>query len=195
MYSLVLKEGNSVQEHIRRLLEIFEELAVVANPIEEEQQVVNLLASLPESYSILVTALEANPEVPKMEVVMERLLHEERKQKDEDGPSKSLFGSGRTIRCFHCNKMGHIKKNCHFLAADYGKRKEGKRRRGRAKANKASATHSSSESDALIVNKLYRLVQLKTGSLIREQPVTCSDKQLFSKFVSILEKTSVTLGD
>ncbi len=38
-----------------------------------------LLASLPESFSVLVTALEACPEVPEMDVVTERLLHEERK--------------------------------------------------------------------------------------------------------------------
>ncbi len=77
LYSLILKEeGDSVQQHIRKLTEIFEELAVVGNPIEEEDKVVHLLASLPESYSMLVTALEA---VPKMEVATERLLHEERK--------------------------------------------------------------------------------------------------------------------
>ena len=39
----------------------------------------HLLASLPESYSVPVTALEANAQVPKMEIVMERILHEERK--------------------------------------------------------------------------------------------------------------------
>ncbi len=96
LYSLILKEGDSVQHHIRKLTEIFEELAVVGNPIEEEDKVVHLLASLPESYSTLVTALEANPEVPKMEVVTERLLHEERKQKDKEGsagPFKALIGS------------------------------------------------------------------------------------------------------
>ncbi len=115
LYSLILKEGDSVQQHIRKLTEIFEELAVVGNPIEEEDKVVHLLASLPESYSMLVTALEANPEVPKMEVVTERLLYEERKQKDKEGsagPFKALIGSGKPVRYFHCNKMGHVKKNC-----------------------------------------------------------------------------------
>lgn len=41
-----------------------------------------LLASLLESFNSLVTAFEANPTVPEMEVVIERLLHEERKLKD-----------------------------------------------------------------------------------------------------------------
>ena len=39
-----------------------------------------LLASLPDSFTTLVTALEANKDVPKMEVITERLLHAERKK-------------------------------------------------------------------------------------------------------------------
>ena len=80
LYSLTLKEGESVQEHIRKMTEIFEELAVIGDPVEEDR-VVHWLASLPESYYMLVTALEANSEVPQMEVIMEHLLHEESKHK------------------------------------------------------------------------------------------------------------------
>ena len=44
----------------------------------EEDRVVHLLASLPVSYNMLVTALEMKSEaVPKMENVTERLLPEE----------------------------------------------------------------------------------------------------------------------
>ena len=42
------------------------------------------MASLPESFDTLVTALEANVEVPKMEIVTERLLNEERKQTNRE---------------------------------------------------------------------------------------------------------------
>ena len=64
------------------MIEIFEALAVIGDPVSEEDHVVHLLASLPESFNMLVTALEANPEVPKMESVTERLLHKERRMKD-----------------------------------------------------------------------------------------------------------------
>ena len=61
------------------MTELFEELAVVGDPVSDEDRVVHLLASLPDSYDMLVTALEANSEtVPKMEIVTERLLHEKR---------------------------------------------------------------------------------------------------------------------
>ena len=59
------------------MTEVFDALSIVGDLVTEEDRVVFLLASLPESYNMLVTALEANAEVPKMEVVAERLLHEE----------------------------------------------------------------------------------------------------------------------
>ena len=79
LYNMKLKEGDSLQLHLKSFIELFEELAVIGDAIEEEDRVINLLASLPDSYSTLVTALEALDEVPSWEVVTERLLHEEEK--------------------------------------------------------------------------------------------------------------------
>lgn len=82
LYSLRLQEGDSVQKHIKTMTEVFDALSVIGDPMEEEDRVIHLLAGLPESYSMLVTALEANSDVPTLETVTERLLHEERKMKD-----------------------------------------------------------------------------------------------------------------
>ena len=76
LYSLRLKEGDSVQKHVKAMIEIFNALAAAGDPVKEEDRVVHLLASLPDPYNMLVTAPEANAEVPKMEIVTERLLHE-----------------------------------------------------------------------------------------------------------------------
>ena len=78
LFPLRPKEGNSVQEHIKAMTEMFDGVSVIGDPISDEDRVVHLLTSLPESYNVLVTALEANEAVPRMEVVSERLLHEER---------------------------------------------------------------------------------------------------------------------
>ena len=56
LYNLKLKDGQSMQKHIKMLTEIFNELSIIGDPLDEENQVVHLLASLPESY-MLVTAL------------------------------------------------------------------------------------------------------------------------------------------
>ncbi len=62
------------------MTKIFDSLSVAGETISEEDRVVYLLASLLQS---LVTALEANEDVPKLEVVTERILHQERKDKSK----------------------------------------------------------------------------------------------------------------
>ena len=59
------------------MTEICDELSVIGERVSDEDRVVYLLTSLPESYGVLVTTLEASPEVPSLAVVRERLLHEE----------------------------------------------------------------------------------------------------------------------
>ena len=74
LYALKLREGRSVNEHIKAMSEIFEGLAVIGDTVSEEDRVVHLLASLPELYNVLVTALEAQSEqIPKWGLITERL--------------------------------------------------------------------------------------------------------------------------
>ena len=63
LYALKLKEGESVNAHIKAMSEIFEALAAIGDAVSEEDRVVHLLASLPDSYNVLVTALEAQSEM------------------------------------------------------------------------------------------------------------------------------------
>jgi len=83
LFSLQLAEGGSVQEYVKFMSEICDELSAIGKNISEEDRVVYLLASLPESYNTLVTALEASTEVPSLAVVRKRLLHEETKRKSK----------------------------------------------------------------------------------------------------------------
>ena len=64
LYSLRLKENDSDHDHIKAMTEIFNELSVIGVEMSEEDRVVHLLASLPD------TALEVRPEVPKMDTVI-----------------------------------------------------------------------------------------------------------------------------
>ena len=59
------------------LTELFDVLSVAGETVSEDDRMVCLLANLPESYSVLVTALEVNETVSKLEVVTERILHQE----------------------------------------------------------------------------------------------------------------------
>ena len=82
--NLRLREGDSVQKHVKEMTEIFNDLSVIGAAMDEEDKVVTLLLSLPESFDMLVTALEANATVQSMETVTERLLHEERKLNERE---------------------------------------------------------------------------------------------------------------
>ena len=114
LYLLQLKDGESVQKHIKAMTEIFDNLSVIGDPVEEEDRVVHLLASLPESFGMLVTALEANTDVPKMDIVTECLLHEERKinsRNDFEPSGRAMTSHSRRklVKCHRCGKLGHIK--------------------------------------------------------------------------------------
>ena len=90
--------------------EICDELSAIGETVSEEDRVVYLLASLPESYSVLVTALEANADVPSLAIVREKLLHEETKMKSKPSQEEALAVSfKKKLRCHFCNKPGQRK--------------------------------------------------------------------------------------
>ena len=75
-----MKEGISVEVHLKEMKEITDRLASIGAPISEEDQVVTLLGSLPQSYSTLVTALEACADDNlKLAQVQQVLINEENK--------------------------------------------------------------------------------------------------------------------
>lgn len=83
------------------MIELFDVLSVIGVPIEEEEEdkVVTSLASLPNSFIMLVTSvLEEYAEVPSLEVITERLIHEDRKANEQETASSENFSLGRNRR-------------------------------------------------------------------------------------------------
>ena len=176
---LKLKDQEPVQEYIKSMVEVFDELAVIGDAIEEEDRVVQILANLPDSYNMLVTALEANAEVPKLELVTERLLHEERKMKERAGcnnnSSNSASGSSQGMNnlgdaallannkfrsnqmqklCYFCGQPGHIKAFCDELKKLKNREEEQEEKKKFAVANfsysKSEPDYSDEECIALV---------------------------------------------
>ena len=103
LITLKLKEGGSMNAHVKEITETFESLSIVDAPVSEEDRVVYLLASLPDSYNMIVTALETQSEsVPKWSLLTEMLLHQEAIMKEKDAQEgetkKALSASSQQKR-------------------------------------------------------------------------------------------------
>ena len=184
------------------MTELFNELAVVGDEIQEEDRVVYLLASLPESFNTLVTALEAHEDVPKMEIVTERLLHAERKRKETAGviefseeralATKRRFDHQyrRGPQCHYCKKFGHIQKNCMERIKSEGKDKQGGAETQRGKKPKSNKIG--------LVTRHVLGVKEPAQNWVVDSGATChisNTKELFEKFRPLSKPQKVTLGD
>ena len=122
-----MREGASIDAHLKHMKEITDRLAAIGAPISEEDQVVTLLGSLPHNYSTLVTALEARVDSLTLSFVQQSLIHKEQKinEKSKNVLTTSSFSSIATalmgesrrdrirkpLRCFGCHEIGHIRRN------------------------------------------------------------------------------------
>ena len=75
-FRMEMKEGTSVEEHIKTMKELTDRLAAINAPIAEEDQIVTLLGSLPPTYFTLVTALEARDNIT-LSYAQQALIQEE----------------------------------------------------------------------------------------------------------------------
>ena len=115
--SLRLKDGDLI-EKLAKMTETFDGQSVINDPVQEEDRLVHLLSSFPDSYDILVTALEANMEVSKVEIVTEHLLHYEQKLKERSGSETNDEMKGMVVEqqsrgkgpnYHYCGIFRHIK--------------------------------------------------------------------------------------
>ena len=194
LHALQLKEGESVQDHIKAMTELFNEMAIVGDAIDEEDRVVYLLASLPDSLNTLVTALE---------VVTEWLLHAERKQKEKKSVDSSgekamaLTIKGRGPKCHYCYKFGQIQRNCSERIKDERKAKQDGP--GITRGRRRDSTSKATEHDAVgLVTRHVLRVSEPISRWVVDSGATChicNSKELFEEFHPLQVPQQVTIGD
>ena len=217
-----LKENQSVTEHIRGMTEIFQELSIIGQPMEEEDRVVQLLTSLPKKFNVLVTSLLANVEVPSMEMVTERIMHEDRKIKEiesKETKNQQAFYASRAggrrepPTCFHCGFTGHIKRNCEILKKEQEKQQNDKQsfRKNKTKFKGSNAnvvsrsqdddTESSDSESGFCVLGNHALASVteeeKRKWLVdsgASKPM-CNDKKQFDELKPLKDPERIKVGD
>jgi hypothetical protein len=139
LYNLMMRDGDSVAEHLNTFNTMVSQLVSIEIKILVEDKCINLLCSLPDSWDILVVAIGSNTTSLKFDEVVSSLLPEEMRWKNMEGQStytlfargcsqernRSKFSSGRSKSkgrskslgkfvkvCWRCGKEGHYKKQC-----------------------------------------------------------------------------------
>lgn len=94
--------------------ELTDKLAAIGPSIDEEDQVVTLLGSLPQSYSTFVMALEARVDGIKLDFVQQALLHEEQKYVIWRAALIERLRNPQNQRCYHFGQpaAGHFRRDC-----------------------------------------------------------------------------------
>ncbi len=117
-----MKEGTSVEKHLKGMKELSDQLAALGSLVDEEDQVVTLLGSLPDNFSTLVTALEARvDEGLTLKYVQQALVNEEQKMRERRRSGVQKYDSAlvgehkkqyRKLICYGCQKPGHLRRDC-----------------------------------------------------------------------------------
>ncbi|KAF2349449.1 hypothetical protein FHG87_019797 [Trinorchestia longiramus] len=194
-----LENGQNLQDHLKVFVELFEELAIIGDAMEEEERVIILLSLLPDGFSTLVTALEAHEKIPAWEVVSERLLNKERRQRGGFGTSDS---SEKLLVSFKRNKSSlsvlsvvkksHIKRQCKVY-------EERLRKENRTfQANRAVDARSSSTGETIMITSALPIGNVDCDSWIVDSGATqnmCNKKSQFSSYSDLSSPVRVEIGD
>ncbi|KAF2347659.1 Integrase catalytic core [Trinorchestia longiramus] len=199
LFNMKLENGQNLQDHLKVCVKLFEELAIIGDPMEEEERVIILLSSLPDRFSTLVTALEVHEKIPAWEVVTERLLNEERRQRGGPGTSDSsekllvsFKRNKKLIKCFECGKEGHITRQCRV----YEERLKKENRT--FQANKAVDARSSSTGETIMFTSAFPIGNVDCDSWIVDSGATqhmCNKQSEFSSYSDLSSPVRVEIGD
>lgn len=119
-------EEKTMSEYIKNILELVERLRGIGETIKDFHVAALLLGGLPDTYSTLVTALDARPDDElTLEYVKGKLIDEFNRKKENSSEValntnkfKNFNRNKEKRECNYCHRKGHLKKDCYFLRKD-----------------------------------------------------------------------------
>lgn len=136
LYTLRMMESTSMTEHLNILNTLFSQLTSLGYKVNQEERAEILLQSLPDSYDQLVINLTNNilTDYLVFDEIAAAVIQEENRRKSREDYSRgdimamtrersSNFnpsgshgrGKKKGIKCYHCGRIGHMKKDCREL--------------------------------------------------------------------------------
>ena len=128
-YRLEMKEGMTMNEHFKVMKELVDQLTAIGVTIEEEDQTMTLLGSLPKSFDAIVTALETQEELT-LTCVQQALMNAEQKKNSFAKPTAKNTQEAFVATCYNCKKPGHFKRDCPQLQQEEPFQKDSNQMRG-----------------------------------------------------------------
>ena len=186
--------------------EIFDQLNVLGSPLEEEDKVIHVLATLPKSFEILVTTLETIENIPKLDFNYEKLQNFvgnksqfQNSTKNDESEQKALFHKKQyknNFKCNFCHKFGHTRAYCRLLNKNNLNNRN-------PKYDKATKRNFQENSENKHTGFMASNVDEKYGYLSKNTWIIdsgstchmCNDKNNFDSLQPLEEPVKITLGD
>jgi hypothetical protein len=124
LYRTIADDATDIAEHVTELRRIQEELAILGNLVSDEDFLLLIISSLPESWDNFTSAyLGASSNIPTISSheFISLVLEEFRRRLEQNGDGNSAMygrakkgdGGRRTgVECYNCQKRGHIVADC-----------------------------------------------------------------------------------
>ena len=134
-YAANMPEGGNVVEYVTQMMTLAKQLREQDEDIASQKFAITILGGLPESYDYFLTSINARDlKTLTWETVKPALMEEYQKQKEKVASEGALAASKQipkltskrqytahrqgpyrdmsTVKCYKCDKFGHIERNC-----------------------------------------------------------------------------------
>ena len=214
LYRATAEEGFEMVTHISKLRQLQEELHIMGSLVSDEDFVMILLTSLPESWDNYTTSLfgsSGNKPNTKSHELVALLLEEDRRRKARNGESSATVlqvkakGKSRADNpnkdkeCFNCHKRGHVSTDCWSK----GGGKEGQGPRGRKgpkrgnRANQAEEVNSNLNDCAYMASHSNNSREISKFDWLLDSGTTshiCTIRDAFTEFYPVQGASVKGLG-
>ena len=197
MYRATAQEGFEMVEHVSNLRRLQEELHIMGSLVSDEDFVMILLTSLPESWDNYTTSFLGStgntPTVRSHELVA-LLFEEDRRRKTWNGESSTALHArhnaktDKSTECYNCHKKGHVSADCWSKGG--GKEGQGpkgrkKEKKGGYKANHAEEVNTNLNDCAYMVSAPHHSHEFTRHDWLLDSATTshiCTIREAFVDF-------------